>query len=193
MSGGGFACSCGALAGEIDPLSPSAGTHVECFCDSCRATNVYLGQPDPRPGGVDLFQITPDMIRITKGGENLAALQLTPKGPLRWYAACCNAPLFNTLRTANLPFATLMVERLEDPARVGPVRVQSFVRGKDGKQTHKGAALMVWRLLTRMGAARLSGRWKETPFFDIGTGKPVAEPKLLSREERAAAMKGQAG
>ncbi len=37
-----------------------------------------------------------------------------------------------------------------------------------------------------MIASRLSGRWKETPFFDAVTGRPVAEPELISKSRRAA-------
>lgn len=183
----GFACSCGQLKGTIDALTPSGGTHAECFCDSCRAALIHLGQPDPRPGGVHLYQTTPDRVHITQGADRLAVIRLSPRGPLRWYAACCNAPLFNTLATPGLPFVAVAVDRLDNPASVGKVRVQSFVRGKDGKQHHQGGALMVWRLVTSMGAARLSGRWRETPFFDIATGQPVAAPRVLTREEVAAA------
>ena len=189
---GAFSCTCGRLAGTIDDLSPSGGTHIECFCDSCRAFQVHLGHGDPRPNGVHLFQTSPDAVHFTRGAENLAVLKLTPKGPLRWYAACCNAPLFITLRKPGLPFATLVVDRLADPTQVGKVRMTAFKRGKDGQQHHKGAGGMALRLFQRMAAARLSGRWKQTPFFDIATGEPVAEPRVLSREERAAAM-GQAG
>ncbi|MEM6374247.1 MAG: hypothetical protein AAF727_15935 [Pseudomonadota bacterium] len=35
--------------------------------------------------------------------------------------------------------------------------------------------------------ARLTGAWKNTPFFDTETLQPVAEIKVLSRAERAAA------
>ena len=134
-----FACTCGALGGEISEVSPRSGTHAECFCDSCRAAEIHLGQPDPRPDGVHLFQLTPDMVTITRGKEHLAVLQLNARGPLRWYAACCGSTLFNTLRSPGLPFATMAVARLAEPEAVGRVMVKSFVRGRDGKQTARTA------------------------------------------------------
>jgi hypothetical protein len=35
-----------------------------------------------------------------------------------------------------------------------------------------------------MAKARLSGRWRDTPFFDASTLEPVVPAEILSREER---------
>ena len=56
----------------------------------------------------------------------------------------------------------------------------------DGKLKHKGMGRMLWTMANRMLAARMSGRWQQTPFFDVETGAPVVEPVVLSKEERAA-------
>ena len=181
-----FSCTCGALAGQLAPASRRTGTHVECFCVDCRATQLFLGQPDPRPGGVHLFQTTPDCIHIRQGRDQLGLMRLSPNGMFRWYATCCNAPMFNTLKRPGLPFVAVLVDRLADPSVIGKVRVQGFLPGKDGKRRHKGAFGMITGLFQRMIAARLSGRWQETPFFDIDTGYPRAQPRVLTKAERDA-------
>ena len=184
MSGGAFACTCGALAGRVEGLSPRSGTRLECFCADCRAAQLWLDQPDPRPGGVGLFQTAPDRIHIDRGAEHLALMRLSPKGLFRWYASCCRAPLFNTLSRPGLPFAAVVVDRLETPSAAGKVRTQGFLPGPDGRPRHKGAATMAFGILQRMLASRLSGRWRETPFFHED-GAPRAKPRVLDREERA--------
>ena len=180
-----FSCTCGQVRGTISPATPSSGTHLTCHCKDCRAAAIYLKQPDPAPGGVDLFQTTPDTIRFSQGKERLAILRLGPKGPLRWYASCCKAPMFNTLSRPGPRFATAIVDRIEDASAIGPVRARAFVQAAGESPKHKNMGLMVWRLMTRMGAARLSGRWKQTPFFDVETGIPSAPVNVLSADERA--------
>lgn len=157
-----------------------------CYCRDCRAANRYFGQPDPAPDGVEVYQTTADSVSFETGLESLGLLQLGPKGVLRWYATCCNAPLVNTLRNPKLSFATMIVDRLNDPDAIGPIVVRSFVPQPGGPPKHQGAATLAWRVFTRLGAARLSGRWRQTPFFDVDTGKPVVEPKILTKQERSA-------
>jgi hypothetical protein len=36
--------------------------------------------------------------------------------------------------------------------------------------------------------ARVSGRYRKTPFFVVTDGKPIAVPQVLSAEERQAIM-----
>lgn len=180
-----FGCTCGALTGRIAPATPRSGTHLECFCNDCRAAQIHLGQPDPAPGGVAIFQTTPDAVTIVSGRNRLGVMRLGPRGLLRWYATCCNAPLFNTLARPTLPFVGVLVDRLADPGRIGPVLAQSFVPNPaGGAPRHKGAMRMTWRFLIRLAAARLSGRWRHTPFFDLATGAPVVAPRVLDKAER---------
>ena len=179
-----FECTCGTVAGEVTSASRKTGTHVECFCADCRAAQIYLGQPDPHPNGVHIFQISPEMVHFSQGTEHLRILRLGPKGLMRWYADCCKAPLFNTLPKPTIPFAGLIVDRLQDPARIGKVVTQSFLPGKDGARRHKGALTMTMQVLKRAVAARMSGEWRDTPFFDIETGAPTAPVHILDKRER---------
>lgn len=181
----GFSCTCGTIQGALDPVAKRSGTHLMCHCSDCRAAQLYLDQPDPGQDGVDLFQMAPDTITFRSGTDHLAAFRLGPKGPLRWYAACCNAAMFNTLASPKLSFSTLHVARLTTPNAIGPVTARSFVPRPGQPPKHQGTKVMIWRLVARMGAARLSGRWRKTPFFDPSTGKPIAAPVMVTKEDRA--------
>ena len=113
-------------------------------------------------------------------------MRLGPNGLYRWYATCCNAPFGNTLKSPKLPFVGIPAARFEAPERLGKVQAEGFLPQTDGKHRHKGAASMVWRMFSRFLSAWMSGRWRDTPFFDVETGKPLAEAKIPSKEERKA-------
>ena len=168
-------------------VSPAAYTHVVCHCADCRSAYTHLGLADPEKVGI--LQTTQDRIHITQGGENLRVFRHTPRGALRWYATCCDTPLFYTPLKARLVHVGVNTDRLDDEAAIGKATVEGFIPGRDGKVRHKGAGRMVGRMLTRMTAKNLSGEWRDTPFFE-DDGKPVRDPKILSREERAAALMG---
>lgn len=181
-----FACSCGKLHGHIAAAALPSGAQVECYCRDCRAAELYLNQPDPAPGPVDIFQTTPDAITILEGGEYLGLLRLSPRGAMRWYATCCDSPLFNTASGPKIPFTGVRVPRISTPDRIGPVLGKAFVPKPGGKTAHEGLGRLIWKLLPGILGARLSGRWRQTPFFDVETGKPVVSAKIPSKEERAA-------
>ena len=181
-----FACRCGALGGTLSDMGPSAATHVRCHCADCRGAYAYLGRPDPGPVGI--LQTTQDRVAITRGAEHLRAFRHTPRGPLRWYAGCCGTPFFYTPLKARLVHVGVNVDALADPAAAGPVEAEGFVPSRKGPR-HVGAGRMVMRMAARMLARNLGGQWRATPFFD-GAGRPVVEPHVLGRDERAAALRG---
>ena len=45
----------------------------------------------------------------------------------------------------------------------------------------------VVRIMRGVLVARLRGRHRDNPFFDAATSQPVAEPRVLTRQERAEA------
>lgn len=187
MSEVAFSCKCGTVRGHLDVPSPAAGNHITCHCPDCRASAIHLGQPDPgAEAGIALWQTTPDHVHLSAGADRLAIQRLSPKGLMRWYASCCNTPLFNTLRNPRLAFVGLAVERLADPAPLGPQIGHAFMKGTNGKYRHEGFNRIGFRIVKMMLAANLSGRWRQTPFFDA-SGAPTAPAHVLSREERAAA------
>ncbi|SDW57684.1 hypothetical protein SAMN05444358_1011196 [Ruegeria halocynthiae] len=179
-----FSCDCKTLSGRIKEHGVKSGTHVVCYCHDCRAAQLYFKQPDPAPGPVEIFQMAPEDIEIETGAEHLAVMQLSPKGMLRWYAKCCNAPLATTPMTPKFPFAGFIVKRILNPDVLGPITTRGFVPGPDGKQSHEKLRYAVVGLLKRTLRSRLSGSWKKTPFFKFETGEPVAHPTVLTKEER---------
>lgn len=183
----GFACTCGRLRGQITDVSSSAYTNIICHCADCRSAYTHLGLADPEKVG--LLQTTQDRVKITQGGENLRVFRLSAKGGLRWYATCCDTPLFFTPLKGRLVHVSVNTDRLDDPSAVGKVIAEGFIPGPGGKTSNKGLGRMVGRIVTRMAAKNLSGEWRDTPFFD-DDGAPVRDPKVLTREERAAALMG---
>jgi hypothetical protein len=181
----GFACICGQLRGELYDISPAAYTRILCHCADCRSAYTHLGLADPEK--VDILQTTQDRVRIQQGGENLRVFRHTPRGALRWYATCCGTPLFHTPLRQRLVHVGMNADRLDQPDDVGRIMAETFIPGPGGKQTHKGMVRMVSRMVSRMAAKNLSGEWRGTPFFG-DDGAPAREPKLLTREERAAAL-----
>lgn len=188
-AGAAFSCTCGAFGGHLSAEGVKAGTRLVCHCQSCRENELAHGQPDPAPEPVDLFQTTPDAITITHGAEHLRLLKLSPKGTLRWYAGCCCTPFANTAAKRSFPFAGLRADVFEDKSILGKIRIRAFIPQAPGKPPKtEGAARMAYGILSRMLAAFLSGTWKDTPFF-TEDGTPAAEPRILTKEERAALTK----
>ncbi|WP_179380638.1 DUF6151 family protein [Jannaschia marina] len=183
----GFACTCGRLRGEVRDVSPAAYTHIVCHCRDCRSAYTHLGLADPEKVGI--LQTTQDRIRITEGGEHLRVFRHTPKGALRWFATCCDTPLFYTPLKARLVHVGLNTDRLETPDAVGEPVAEAYIPAPGGKVKNRGLGRMVGRMVTRMAAKNLSGEWRDTPFFEED-GTPARAPRVLSREDRAAALMG---
>jgi hypothetical protein len=143
-------------------------------------------------GGTDIFQMSSGRLRFNQGQDRLACLRLTPTGPLRWYASCCDTPIGNTLATRQLPFVGL-IHSCVDPggqsldAVLGPVRMRVMARNATGDRgrltaAHDGFPLSiyagtVWRLLRW----RLAGDHRRSPFFDAVSGRPIAEPHSVNQ------------
>ncbi|MFP3382609.1 DUF6151 family protein [Tritonibacter sp. SIMBA_163] len=186
-----FACACGSLCGHVEPTSVKQGTRILCHCADCRAVELYHGCPDPKDTGVDLLQLNPDMVTIDQGAEHLQLLKLSPKGLLRWYAGCCGTPLFNSLGKPKLPFIAVRSALFDDPDQLGKVIAQAFIPQPGKPPKHEGAARMTMKLASRMISAWASGRWRQTPLFDIDSGAPKAEPLILTKSERRALTAGE--
>ena len=180
-----FACDCGKLRGTLLNVGPRSGNRIDCFCRDCRAAELYCGQPDPAPGPVKIFQTTPDRVRFDAGLDQLAVFSLSETGVLRWQARCCGATMFLTARSPKLSFTSFRTDRLEDPDALGPVVARAFVRKPSGKRGHEGLARFIAGFARRAIGARLTGKWKDTPFFDA-EGTPVADVHLVTKAERDA-------
>ncbi len=186
-------CRCGTIKGCVD--SPRSANRVVCYCKDCQAFAYFLGREgeilDGR-GGSDVIQVLPKHVTFTHGIEALACMRLTPRGLLRWYAECCKTPIGNTLDTYRISFVGLVHSCLETAGvplqdSFGPIRAWVNTQGARGNPKPKTAGVgrtVLWFMGTTL-KARLNGNYKNTPFFLVAQGTPIATPRVLSSDERA--------
>jgi hypothetical protein len=185
-------CRCGTVKGFVK--APRTANRVVCYCIDCQAFAHFLGRPDDvldERGGSDVIQFPPKNVTFSQGIAALACMRLTPAGLLRWYAGCCNTPVGNSLATPKISFIGLLHTCLADPATslddsFGPVRAWVNTGGASGDPKPRSRGLGragVW-LITTILKARISGNYRQTPFFDISTGMPIVSPRVLSSAER---------
>ena len=186
-------CRCGTLKGYV---VHSAGVNrCVCYCGDCQAFAHFLGRPSEildAQGGTDVIQTRPANVTFTQGQEALACMRLTEKGLLRWYAACCNTPIGNTLPGFRMSFVGLVHSCLEGTfgsldASFGPVRAYVSTKSAKGevRSSSIGMISVILRVIAMVARARIDGSYKRTPFFSADTGAPIVTPKVLSRGERA--------
>lgn len=186
-------CRCGTLRGHV--ALPALGRAV-CYCRDCRAYARFLGRDGELlddAGGTQVVAALPKRVRLEHGVEALACMMLTPRGILRWYASCCDTPIGNTPRTARLPYVGLVHECLSfDPSRslddsFWPLRL----RVNTESATRPVAATPLVALAVMADSApsllktRLDGSWRDNPFFDAASGRPVKTLRVLDAQARA--------
>jgi Family of unknown function (DUF6151) len=190
-------CQCGTVQGAV--ANPENANRCVCYCRDCQAFAHFLGQVDAvldERGGSEIIQIPPKNLTFSQGREVLACMRLTEKGLLRWYAACCNTPIGNTLGTAKISFIGLVHNCLESPDQsldesFGAVRAWVNPKGAKGdpKPAVAGRGAAVWWFITRILKARLNGDYRRNPLFHADTGKPIVTPRVLAANEHAGVMK----
>ncbi|QUJ77121.1 hypothetical protein KDD17_03585 [Sulfitobacter albidus] len=180
-----FSCACGEIAGTLHGASPRSGNHVRCYCSACRAAVLYTTGVDPEDRGVELYQTTPDKISFQRGRGNLAVFSFSPKKLLRFRASCCGVPMFTMLPTPKFALAGMMTNLLDSTEAIGPVASEAFIPQPDGTSRHSSTLKLYGGTIWRAFVARVTGRWKQTSFFDIKTGKPVAPVYVPTPQERA--------
>ncbi len=184
-----FQCKCGTVRGEID--EPRQGVRAVCYCVDCQAYAHLLGQAptvlDPL-GGTDVVATQAKYVRFTSGAQSLACLSLSPRGLLRWYAACCKTPIANTPREWKLPYVGLVHSCLRQPDPIdesfGPPQLHVNAKTAKGKPPPgRGLAGMARfaQLMMRLTAARMSKSYRRTPFFDA-QGAPVTDVAVAERQ-----------
>src|SRR5687768_4861211 len=100
-------CRCGTVRGVAHGVEPGAINHCFCYCDDCQAFAHFLGRADDvldAWGGTEITQMSQARLAFVSGTDSIAAMRLTEKGLMRWYASCCNTPIGNTLATGAMPF-----------------------------------------------------------------------------------------
>ncbi|AMO22937.1 hypothetical protein GCM10027034_34520 [Ramlibacter solisilvae] len=191
-----FQCRCGTVRGEVD--EPRRAMRAVCYCRDCRAYAHWLGHPgqvlDPL-GGTDIVATHARYVRLTAGTSALACMSLSPRGLLRWYASCCNTPVGNTSRSGKLPYVGLVHSCLAqvrplEPA-FPPVQMDINRQSALGPAPSRGGAAVMARFLAKMlrlAAARLTGSWRRSPFFDRA-GHPVVPVHVPPKAEVEAARR----
>lgn len=209
-------CRCTRLAIEVT-LDTRPPTRLVCYCDDCRRYVQHLQQAEhylDAQGGTDIVQLSPAQCKLKRGAEHLGLLRLTDAGLYRWYASCCQSPMFNTPSSKDMPYVGLLTKNIksgfgkgkktpsntprggntpQDPltALLGPVRF-----GVGAGQNHPiKAAWPVARgfgirgiasTLRNMGRWRLRGDHRRSPFIDHASGQPVVKPVVISDEQSPA-------
>jgi hypothetical protein len=186
-------CRCGAVRGVAREAEPSKINHCFCYCDDCQAFAHYLGRADDvldAHGGTEITQMSPANVAFTSGTDKIAAIRLTDKGLVRWYAGCCNTPIGNTMAASGVPFIGVVQALIAAPSSaLGPIRGRGFAKSaKGGRDAVPKDSLpdlvMVGRVLAKLLRWRLRGDHKRSPLFDAVTGRPLVEPRVLSPAER---------
>ncbi|MEM6305190.1 MAG: DUF6151 family protein [Pseudomonadota bacterium] len=181
-----FSCDCGAIEGTLSQAG-KRGIHIVCFCDSCRAAALHAGDATEAGAPVGLYLTQPEHITLAKGVDNLRPMAFSPKGIVRWQAACCKGQIFSTQPDPKMAFMSLRTDKLKDPSGVGPVVSRVFVPAQGGKTRHEGKRGLI-RLIMGSLRARLSGRWRLNPLYDPETREPVRAVNVLPKGERDALL-----
>ena len=192
-------CQCGRLRGVARGITPDAIEHAICYCQDCQAFAHHLGRDADTldaNGGTELCQLPSNLLEFEQGAEQLACIRLTGRGPLRWYARCCNTPIGNTPPSRRVSFVGLIHTCVDGAAAapaqaaLGPVRARLFKESASGDaEALQGLPGLSPGSLLRLGRRALgslvSGRYRFNPFFDAH-GAPRATPRRLADDERAA-------
>ena len=185
-------CSCGAVSWDLIEGSPRTGIRYICHCDDCQAFAFYTGhQADmlDTQGGLDAYQLPSTQIEFHSGLNRLACVQVTSRPLLRWHCGTCRTPVAGTYHSAKLSFVSvsLCAAAMADREAVcGPSSGHVWTKfgwGDLSKVKQCSIPAMLWRMASRMVRARLSGDYRNNPFFHAD-GRPLATPHVLSRQER---------
>lgn len=188
-------CRCGKLKGRVS--RPEKGVRAVCYCRDCQAYAHFIdegGSTLDGMGGTDVVATQSRYVSFTSGAEALACCSLTERGLLRWYASCCNTPIANTPRNFRLPYVGVVHTSLGSATEIecsfGPIRTRLNTHSAKGavRSTKLSQLRALARLVPALMLARITGSYRNTPFFDIQRGVPVSTPKVLTPAERERAM-----
>ena len=185
-----LACECGKIQGEARDITPNSGNHVVCCCIDCQAFANYLDKGDTvldECGGTRIYQTSQSQVKIGQGIEHIICLKLTQKGITRWYSACCNTPIGNTLN-AKMPFIGLVhsfMQHSPDLAQnLGPVRayVQTQYAIKTPtylKHSAKFPLGITLRIVRKILSWKIRKMGQPSVFYDA-QGKVAVKPIIVN-------------
>jgi hypothetical protein len=185
-------CECGTVTDVV--AVQGLAVHGACYCRDCQAFARHLGRPErmlDAQGGTEVIGTLPGRVQLTSGQDRLACVTLTPRGPLRWYADCCRMSIGNSSRAPKTPFLTLHCRAIAAPRAdldraFGPSSFRLAVAAATAPvaRSRVGFMLAAPKILWNILSARISGSWRNNPFFRPGTDEPIRTPLQLSKEER---------
>jgi len=181
-------CKCGTVRGQLGGKGTS--NRVVCYCTDCRAFAHFLGRPGEVldvQGGTEIVQVAQPRLTFSQGKEHLAAIRLSEKGLVRWYAACCNTPIGNTLINPKVSLIGLIHSSL-DHSRMDAdfgkdvAKVNTDTAIGEPKPKSNGLFLSILRILWIVLSTRISGQYRRSELFDK-SGSLVVRPTILAAEE----------
>jgi hypothetical protein len=185
------------VRGIARDVGPSTGLRFVCYCEDCQAFARFLERPDALDpaGGTDIFQMAPARLGLHAGADALRCVRFSDR-VLRWYTDCCQTPIGNTAASARFPIVAVIHSFMDHEADgrsrdavIGPLRCRIFERSAVaplGPKAPPPPSLGVFARRARMMLDWwVRGLVRPSPFFDERTGAPRAEPRVLTRGERA--------
>ncbi|MBU1437592.1 MAG: hypothetical protein KKF79_09525 [Gammaproteobacteria bacterium] len=183
-----FQCRCGVVRGEVD----CRGTHnrIICYCTDCQAFGRFLGPSAAvldGQGGTEIVQVAQSKLHFTQGQDQLLALRLSETGMIRWYAGCCKTAIGNTMPSPGGAFIGLIhccLDRSQVTADFGSkiALLETETALGSPKPLAHGLFGVISRFFWLMLTERVSGRYRQSPFFEP-TGLPIIQPRVLTSEE----------
>ncbi|KIN64423.1 hypothetical protein Z946_3314 [Sulfitobacter noctilucicola] len=181
-----FSCACQKIRGELHN-APAKGLHLGCFCASCLAGALHAGDAPDKGEPVYFFLTQPENINVIQGLDQLKPYAFSPEGIIRWQAACCGGQIFSSQPDPKSGFMSVRTDKLSDHAALGPVRSRAFVPTGNGKTRIEGKARLAKYVFNAV-RARLSGRWRKTPLYNVETEQPIVPVTLISVAEKRALL-----
>ncbi|WP_341711845.1 DUF6151 family protein [Erythrobacter sp.] len=184
-----FSCQCGAVTGTLAQAGPRSGDHVVCHCVDCQKFASVLSA-EARIlgdfGGTALYQSRCAAMSISSGKDKLACMHLTEKPTLRWYASCCNTPMFNTYANGRVPYITTLLANCipgEVERHIGPAVGHLFLPFEAQSRADlvpMSFSQLIRRFVLRMIKDLVAGDRKKSALFDPLTLEPIAKPQELA-------------
>jgi hypothetical protein len=183
-------CKCGTVRGQLEGTGVS--NRLICYCTDCRAFARFLGRVDDvldEQGGTEIVQVAQPRLSFSQGADRLAAVRLSEKGLVRWYASCCKTPIGNTMAGPKASFIGLIHSSL-DHARMDRdfgkkiARVNTATALGDTKPAQRGLLGVITRFIWIVFTMRISGRYRTSRMFGE-SGSPRVAPTILTPQELA--------
>lgn len=189
-------CMCGKISGRVEKASSNTINRIRCYCRDCQAGAYLTGGEKvlDSHGGTEIYQTSPALISFDHGLENIGCTRLAEKGLLRWHSTCCNTAIANTLEDRKFAFVGLVHICVKSP-EMGVMRDQLIGAqifdvntdgAKNGPVKRVGQRRTIFKILSGVIKAKITGTYKKNPFFDAASGEPIAKPRILTGEESAA-------